>query len=565
MNLEGTWSFIVDPKSVGEAEKWHSAPTSNWDFLYVPAPWNRQNLGKYEQYVGYAWYARDFYLPDDWSNKAVWLHLHGAMYMARVWVNGSLIGEHEGGFTHFKLRADNALNFGGKNHIAVMVDNTTGPETSPQSSDEKNGMNLAVDWYHWSGIYRPIYLEANSKVYFSDVTIRTESVEEGKIHVAVDISNLTDESASGEVTYQILDNDGNPATEPLGMDFTSESKGADTLGTMLTVSNPKSWSPDSPHLYTLELKLSTHSGQNDVLNTSFGIRTIEVKGGKLLLNGKPIFLKGANMVEDFPIVGRTLPGAIMRNNYAIMKDLGVNGYRHGAYPPSIADVEMSDRVGICQFINMPCLGKRGDILGKPAVIAKAKQWLREMIKEFKNCPSVIVWDLCSEPETSTEGGVRFIRELYESAKGLDPTRPVCYINNWIMFGKAREDLGEDIAQKYADLIWAWVGSGSLDWVEELHEEYRDKPVIAEFGPGFGDLRSEEGREEKQVGYLENQWEYITSHDYIFGTTWWCLFDYRLWHGIGPEKVHPSGAFKRNREPKAVVPLMKKLFRAKPTF
>lgn len=571
INLEGAWSFKIDPENSGERDKWYRTPAADWDFLYVPAPWNRQNLELYDTYIGNAWYAKDFYVPKDWSAKAVWLHMEGAMYYAKIWVNGQYLGEHEGGFTHFKFRIDHVLKTGKKNHIAVLVNNTPGADTSPQGDGT---WHLHIDWYHWSGLYRPVYLEAADQVHVSDVTIRTHSLHDGQVWVEAEAANYTGDPISGTVTFRINDVSGNTAAEVTGIPFSITQQEEVRLEQILTINDVRQWSPDDPYLYSLEVLLKTQKKHTDLIQTQFGVRTIEARDGKLLLNGREVFLKGANPVEDFPILGRSVPGAVRRLDYALLEDLGANGFRHGAYPPPKADVDLSDKMGMCQFINMPCMGKRGDILGQPETMAKAKLWLREVIQELKNNPSVIIWDFGSEPQSYTEGGVNYIKTLSELAHELDPTRPVSYINNWIVNERAVEAFGDDIAEQYTDVCWAFVGSGSFDWAEKIHRKY-NKPVVVEYNAILRDLITPESVRynyilkenyfDVQLEVFRRQWEYIRNHDFIYGAFWWCYIDYKLHRGIGPDLLSPWGILTRERKPKPVYYEMQKQYKATPTF
>ena len=123
IDLSGFWYFKADPDRSGEREGWIQASTLDWDRLYVPASWNEQ-CSDYTWYMGVAWYARDFHVPKDWDENIVLLNFEGVNYKAKVWVNGNLAGEHEGGFTPFSFRVEHALRFGEKNRVVVMVDNS---------------------------------------------------------------------------------------------------------------------------------------------------------------------------------------------------------------------------------------------------------------------------------------------------------------------------------------------------------------------------------------------------------------------------------------------------------
>ncbi|MGQ9479658.1 MAG: sugar-binding domain-containing protein, partial [Thermoproteota archaeon] len=203
IDLSGFWSFKIDPEGIGEAERWfeQDRPTG-WDKLYVPSSWNEQDSA-YTWYMGKAWYSRRFYVPRDWRGRLIDICFEGVNYIARVWVNGAYLGEHEGGFTPFSFRVEDHLAFGGFNKIFLSADNTLTKKTVPPGE----GMNRTYfDFFHYGGIHREVYLIAYSRLYVKDVTVRTDLRDcDGIVDVDVQIANETGRDQPCMLTISILD------------------------------------------------------------------------------------------------------------------------------------------------------------------------------------------------------------------------------------------------------------------------------------------------------------------------------------------------------------------------
>jgi len=577
-DLTGFWSFRIDPERRGEEEGWYnlSTPISDWDKLYVPANWNEQ-CSDYTWYMGTAWYAREFYIPNDWKEKAVTLNFEGVIYKAKVWVNGHLLGEHEGGFTPFSFRTENALRFGDKNRVVVMVDNTLSKKTIPPGE----GMNATYfDFFHYGGIYREVYLTAHSKIYVKDVTIKTDiQGEDGIVKIKTVVSNEDKKTFSGKVNYQILFK-GDLVCEK-DADLSLSPGEERTIDVEITVKKAKFWDVESPNLYSLQVSLISDETLEDVLSTRFGIRTIEVKGTKILLNGRPVFLKGFGRHEDFPILGKAVNGAILRRDFDLMKSVGANSFRTSHYPYSRTHLDLADENGFLVILEIPTVGivkndERGvERLDDPEMIEKAKKMLREMIQRDKNRPSVIMYSLFNEPSSDKSEFVTFLKELLKEARKLDDTRPLTFVNVRPPV-EGVFDLVDVICQ---NLYIGWyLQFGDLettekmvdDILEKIHEKHPNKPIIiTEFGAGaIAGLHSdppEMWTEEYQAEFIKTYWKVLTSKEYVSGGHIWAFADFRTPQSSRRTVLNRKGIFTRTREPKLAAKIVKELFTKTPTY
>jgi len=573
IDLSGFWHFRIDPENKGESEKWYEEPqVSEWDELYTPASWNEQD-SRYTWYIGTAWYTRAFWLPEDWRSKLTLIFFDGVNYKAKVWVNGIYLGEHEGGFTQFAFRAEKALRFGESNRIVVMVDNTLTGKTVPPGA----GMNATYfDFFHYGGIHREAYLLSVPKVHFKDVTIRTEiKGKDGILDIDLEIVNELEEECSCNVTMQVIDED-----EAITEERTSVTIGPGaekTIAQQITVENAEFWGPESPRLYTLRTSLAHDDSKGDVKDTRFGIRTVKVEDGKILLNGRPVFLKGFGRHEDFPVLGKALHGAVLRKDYGLMMYIGANSFRTSHYPYSRTHLDLADEKGFLVILETPAVGLRENVerLDDPEIVEKVCRMTREMIQRDKNRPSVIMYSLFNEPGSGREE----FRNILTAAKGeagkADPTRPVTFASC-----RHLDDVALDLVDVLChNFYYGWYSNcGDLEaaaqtlseTLDELHRRFPDKPIIiTEFGAGAiaGVHRHppEMWSEEYQAELIKTYWEVLLSKDYVSGGHIWNFADFRVGQSPRRTTINRKGIFTRTRDPKLAVRVVKNLFTNTPTY
>lgn len=573
VDLSGFWHFKIDPEKKGEREKWYRrASFSDWDKLYAPAPWNEQD-SEYAWYMGNAWYSREFSIPRDWADRIVLTVFEGVNYKAKVWINGVYLGEHEGGFTPFAFRAEKVLKFADFNRIVVMVDNTLTKKTIPPGE----GMNKTYfDFFHYGGIHREVYLLSVPKVHVKDVTTRTDiKGTDGLVDVDVAVLNDLEEECSCKLAIQVIDEKQVAAEETV--DLSLAPKTEKTLNEKLTVRNAKFWSPESPHLYTLRTSLTYGGDAGDTKDTRFGIRTVKVENGKILLNGRPIFLKGCARHEDFPVLGKTLHGAILRKDYGLMKEIGCNSFRTSHYPYSRSHLDLADENGFLVILETPAVGLwRGvERLDDPEIVEKVRRMTRETILRDKNRPSVIMYSLFNEPASNREEFRTILKVAKEEARNTDPTRPVTFASCMHLDDKAL-DLVDVLCHNF---YYGWyIHSGDLEeakkllseTLDEIHKRFPDKPIIiTEFGAGaiagIHKHPPEMWSEEYQAELIKTYWKVFLSKDYVAGGHIWNFADFRVGQSTGRTTLNRKGIFTRTRDPKLSVGVVKELFENTPTY
>jgi len=573
IDLSGFWHFKPDPEKKGEEERWYEQQSFQaWDKLYVPAPWNEQDSA-YTWYMGTAWYEREFWLPKDWSGKLVLAGFEGVNYKAKVWVNSVYLGEHEGGFTPFTFRAEKALKFGESNRVVVMVDNTLTKKTIPPGE----GMNKTYfDFFHYGGIYREAYLLAVSKLHLKDVWIRTDlKGTEGTLDIDLEVISELEKQYFCRLNLEVLD--GQELTAESRISFMINPNAEKTVYQKIVVKGVKPWSPESPHLYTLRATLTSADQEMDKKDTRFGIRTVKVEDGKLLLNGRPIFLKGCARHEDFPVLGKTLHGAVLRKDYGLMKELGCNSFRTSHYPYSRSHLDFADENGFLVVLETPAVGlwKGVERLDDPEIIEKVRRTTRETIQRDRSRPSVIMYSLFNEPGSDREEFRTLLQAAKEEAAKTDPTRPITFASCRHLEDKAL-DMVDVLCHNF---YYGWyllcgeleeAGKVLSKTLDEIHEKHPGKPiVVTEFGAdaiaGVHRDPPEMWSEEYQAEMIKTYWKVLLSKDYVAGGHIWNFADFRVGQSPGRTTLNRKGIFTRTREPKLSVGVVKELFTNTPTY
>ena len=442
LSLDGPWRFRWVPRP--DQRPWgferDEYDVSSWEELTVPANWelNGYGLPRYlnsdytfgptpptpplipddDNPVGS--YRRTFTLPAAWAGRRVLLHFGGVNSAFYVWVNGREVGYSQD--TKTPAEFDVTTHLGpGENTVAVQVF-----RYSVGSYLE------AQDMWRFAGIERSITLVSSPQVRIRDFFARASldgRFENGTLRVTVAVKNKLAEAAKElRVRAELLDAAGAAVLAPIerAVDVPArDERSIDLTGSMLA---PAHWTAETPNLYTLLLTLLDASGATlEVVTAQVGFRTVEIRGGQLLVNGVPITIKGTNRHEHDPLTGRVVSDELMLRDITLMKRLNINAVRTSHYPNTPRWYELCDRHGLYVIdeanIESHGVGYHPDVtLGnKPEWLALHLDRTRRMVERDKNHPSVIVWSLGNE----AGDGVNF-QATSAWIKGRDPSRPVHY-------------------------------------------------------------------------------------------------------------------------------------------
>lgn len=432
--LDGTWFFSSDANQKGESENWFATEynDSSWQTVLVPHTWNV--MPKYSQYNGLGWYRYQFTAPEAMQDMHLRLRFQAVFYLARVWVNGTYVGEHEGGYTPFEFDVSALIKSGQENIIAVQVDNKLSPVRIP--ANLRSGWSF--DWWNYGGIVRSVSLEATSPVYISGQQIVAtphltgmDQADSAEVTSSIMIENASADQFDGLVSYRVLQEgtrqlvfDSGPG-EPVSL-----APGQPTsLKISSIITDPQLWHFDHPNLYVLVVSLKKDGQEVHRLESIFGVRSVELAAGQMLLNGEPVRLVGITRHADSPQFGLAESVQIMAADYNDIKELNEVLSRPVHYPQAEFILDYADRHGILLIPEVPAWQLSAQQMSIPKMQDLEKQQLCEMITSEFNHPSIWAWSIGNEIESESPEGHMFVKEMVAYVKSLDPTRPVGFASN----------------------------------------------------------------------------------------------------------------------------------------
>jgi beta-glucuronidase len=563
LNLDGFWKFRKDELETGEAAGWcHGIPADRE--LGVPASWNEQDH-ELMNFWGTGWYERNFEIPEAMWGKKILLRFGSVNYLTTVWVNGVRVGEHEGAHLPFEFDITPCVQRPGVNRLVVKVDAAIRSDRLPPGDVEDEMIvgfkgqypNNYYDFFPYAGIQRSVVICGVPTSGITDLSVNTEIRGGiGIIHYFVRL----DRKGIGQVTLQLQDT---------CMNAVHMIQNEDQVEGVLEVENARFWCPEDPFLYELNVQVLYEDGSSDRYTQTVGIRTVEFRGMELLINGKPTFLTGVGMHEDFPVLGKGKNEAVMIKDINLLRWLGGNSLRTSHYPYSEEFLHYADRKGILVIGETPFVGFVKSHYTDQGIIAKSKRVTGEMLARDKNHPCIIAWSLANEPDTFVPEAEPFFKDLIAHAKELDPSRPVTVVN-------CKETDG-DYVLNLTDFIslnryYGWYEqAGQLDegckvLSEKLDQCYAQfgKPVmVTEFGAdaiaGVHTDPPEQFTEEYQAEMITRQYAIIRSKPYTIGAHVWVLSDFKTSQTPSRVVVNRKGLFTRERQPKLAAHRVKQLW------
>ena len=464
----------------------------------------------YEMVSGYK---KTIVLEEEDLDKRIFLLFEGVAHIATLYFNGKEIGTHYSGYTSFTYEVTEFIKKG-ENEIVLKVDGRESCNTPP--------FGFVIDYLTYSGIYRDVFLIKKNKSYIKDVFVSSPTLS--SLRVEYDIESESEYS----IRYSVFDND--------RVIIEGETKESSLSLSSLSVSP---WSPSSPKLYTLLSSLLIKGEVIDENTTEFGFRTVETKGKDLYINGEKVFLKGLNRHQAWPYIGYAAPERMQRMDARILKEeLGCDIVRTSHYPQSRHFISECDRLGLLVFTEIPGWQHIGDKEWKEKAIINTK----EMVLQYRNHPSVIIWGVrINESQDDDE----FYKKTNETAHALDPTRPtsgVRYIEN--------SSLLEDI-YSYNDFSHTGNNSG----VKERRKitKHQDKPLLVSEANGHmfptKSFDTWERRQEHALRHARVINDAKKDGDHI-GAIEWCMTDYATHKDFGSgDRICYHGVMDSFRNPK----------------
>ncbi len=523
ISLNGKWNYIVDVQEEGYYD-YRMNPISHGFFLNakpqkpedlieydfdkapemeIPSDWNTKD-DKLFFYEGTVWFKKSFnYNPK--QGKKIILYFSAINYEAIVYINGKLLGKHEGGFTPFNYDVTDKI-INGENFVIIKVDNKRKPENVP---------TLIFDWWNYGGITRDVFIVETDEVYIQNYKFELDKTKYDQVHFSAELNDKI-EGKTIDVSFPEL---------KIRQSFTTDSEGK-TSG-IINIKNLKLWSPEEPKLYSVGLKLDDSNLLDEI-----GFRSIETLNKKILLNGKPIYLRGISIHEEKPNGGgraNSPEDAQILLSWA--KEIGCNFVRLAHYPHNEYMVREAEKMGILVWSEIPCYWTIA--WENPSTLENAKNQLTDMISRDQNRANIIIWSIANETPHG-EAREKFLAQLADHARSLDNSRLISMAME-VTSAKDYVNRLDDNMNKYVDIISF---NEYIGWYRDVNDAAKmvweipyDKPVIvSEFGGGakyglHGEKNQRWTEEFQENLYIENI-AMLDKIDGLAGTTPWILKDFR---------------------------------------
>jgi beta-glucuronidase len=578
-DLSGIWQFKVDKENIGENQSWFEGFISDFD-IAVPGSWHEQldDFGLLH-YIGFAWYQKEFFAPSDLKSKSIRLRFNSVDYNCKVWLNSKLVGENNFGYLPFEFDVSEFLNLGSKNKLVLQVNNILTNETIPQGITseeylkenrlrEETNPPARFDFVPAGGIHRSVALYTTPPTSITDVNIDTKVMKDGIGHLSIN-AKINGDNAD-ELSIKISDKDYN---EIKNVKIKNNS-----ASTEFKITNCKFWDIGNPNLYDLNIKLLKGGETIDEYELTIGVRSVEIKNEKLLLNGKPVFLKGFGKHEDFPVFGKGFNYQVLIKDFSLLKWINANSFRTSHYPYAEEVLDLADQQGFLVIDEVPAVSldlRRTN----QKTIENHKSFVKKLIERDGNHPCVIAWAIGNEPnlvgakEYYDGVGDKYWKEIFSYTRSLDNSRPITVPN-------CQRAGTNDPVFKYSDILsinryYGWYENpGDLEKaidnlnneMEELWNKYSKPVMVTEFGAdtiaGFHSTSYQMFTEEYQSELIESYIKLIESKNYTVGEHVWNFADFRTPQHFRRVVNNLKGVFNRIREPKKAAFTLKKLWGTK---
>lgn len=350
-------------------------------------------------YQGEVWYRKHFTPDAALKGKKLFLHFEAIMGKSKVFVNGKLLTEHFGGYLPVIADVTDVLDWNGDNVIAVWADNSDDPSYPPGKAQD------VLDYTYFGGIYRDCWLIAHNNVFITDPNYENEVAGGGlfvafgkvsdalaEVQLKIHVRNATKNPFSGRVEYMLLQPDGTEVAR-LSDKIQVKAGRATTVSDRMPVKQPMLWTPSTPTLYNLLVRVLDKEGNViDGYRRRIGIRSIEFKGKDgFYLNGRPYGkpLIGANRHQDFAVVGNAVANSIHWRDAKKLKDVGMEIIRNAHCPQDPAFMDACDELGLFVIVNTPGWQFWNDA---PEYAQRVYSDIRNVVRRDRNHPSVWLWE-----------------------------------------------------------------------------------------------------------------------------------------------------------------------------
>ena len=483
-------------------------------------------------------YRRHLLIPKDWQGKRILLTFEGAAHDSTVFCNGKKVGEHHCGYTAFTVDLTDNVLYGQDNLLCVRLDSRENLNVPP--------FGYVIDYMTYGGIYRDVRLEVKEKVSLSDIFVHTAidfrsspvtaqitseiTLTESDENVTIRQYYMPKSTAAAQESWRLL------CEQTVSTDVSCDKEFSLTA----TITAPLLWDTEEANLYILKTQLLYQDNTIlDETETRFGIREAVFKKDGFYLNGRKLRIRGLNRHQSFPYVGYAMPKSMQRLDADLLKkELGLNAVRTSHYPQSHYFLERCDELGLLVFTEFPGWQHIGDDAWKAQAVANAE----DMIRQYRNHPSIILWGIRINDSPDDDA---FYEKTNAVAHKLDPSRPTGGVR-----AMKKSHLLEDV-YTYNDFLHDGEMPG-CDPKKKVTSDMEKPYLISEYNGHMYPTKAfdnEERRSEHAIRHA-NVLDAVAGQPDIAGSFGWCMFDYNTHKDFGSgDRICYHGVMDMFRNPK----------------
>lgn len=513
--------------------------------VHTPSCW--------ETYPGFGLYRGEGrYSTSFCADGNVRIECKGVSHTASVYVDGEKVASHYNAYTAFScvVRGLSA----GEHTLEIVADNRF---------SEESALHVPNDYMSYGGVSRPVVLERVGSCYIGDV--RVTPVRRGGVWTAeirVRVENLEETSP---VCARVA-----VAGRELCFSERVFPRGETVLEGTLAFPDARQWSPEHPELYFVTATLERGGAVFDDLIDRFGFREVRTEGGRILLNGEPVRIRGLCRHEDHPQYGCALPFSAMAYDLAVLRDLGANSVRTSHYPNDEVFLDLCDETGILVWEENHARGLSLEQMRNRNFERQAEEVTREMVAQHYNHPSIYIWGILNECASDSEYGRSCYDAQFSVIRALDGSRPCsfasCKFKTDLCFGLP-DVVSYNIYPKwYHDTPVGEYLKDLYDWVQNETEGAGKPFLVTEIGAGgiygYRTPYATKWSEEYQAQALREQLEAVLAFENCVGVYIWQYCDIRIseeWWGGRPRTMNNKGVVDEYRRPKLCYAVVKEIF------
>lgn len=483
-------------------------------------------------------YRRHLLIPKDWQGKRILLTFEGAAHDSTVFCNGKKVGEHHCGYTAFTVDLTDNVLYGQDNLLCVRLDSRENLNVPP--------FGYVIDYMTYGGIYRDVRLEVKEKISLSDIFVHTAidfrsspvtaqitseiTLTESDDNVTIRQYYMPKSTAAAQESWRLL------CEQTVSTDVSCDKEFSLTA----TITAPLLWDTEEANLYILKTQLLYQDNTIlDETETTFGIREAVFKKDGFYLNGRKLRIRGLNRHQSFPYVGYAMPKSMQRLDADLLKkELGLNAVRTSHYPQSHYFLERCDELGLLVFTEFPGWQHIGDDAWKAQAVENAE----DMIRQYRNHPSIILWGIRINESPDDDA---FYEKTNAVAHKLDPSRPTGGVR-----AMKKSHLLEDV-YTYNDFLHDGEMPG-CDPKKKVTSDMEKPYLISEYNGHMYPTKAfdnEERRSEHAIRHA-NVLDAVAGQEDIAGSFGWCMFDYNTHKDFGSgDRICYHGVMDMFRNPK----------------